>query len=105
MQRVGVTFSGYSEETAQEAIDLALAVGLLDIEVYVFVERDALAHLFPADRETLGRWRTLIDLCPARIFVEQGIHWAGAQPEFNVVAVSADERQRLKQSCDRLIQG
>ena len=105
MQRVGVTFSAYAEETAQEAIDLALAVGLLDIEVYVFVERGALPHLFPADRETLGRWRTLIDLCPARIFVDQDTNWAGAQPEFTIEAVSTAERQRLKQSCDRLIQG
>lgn len=105
MQRVGVVLSAYADATAQEAVDLALAIGLLDIEVYVFVEKAALAHLFPDTQEILGRWRTLMDLCPARIFVEQNIDWSGMQPVLAIEAMDADQLQSLKQSCDRILQG
>jgi len=105
MQRIGVYVAAYDERTAQETIDLALAAGLLEIEVWVFIAAEAAAHLSPADADTEGRWRTLLDFCPARVLIQQAASAPSIAHTITAEAVDAEQWQALQQQCDRMLLG
>lgn len=77
MKRVAVIVNSYSSTTAVETVDLALAFGLLEIEVAIVFKTAGLAHLRTADDALRGRWRTLVDFCPATLYA---LHQPGPQP-------------------------
>lgn len=68
MSPVGLVIDSWDSATAREAVDLALAVGLLEMDIHVFLLADGWRHLFPENDAVAGRWRTLVDYCPAVIF-------------------------------------
>ena len=106
MQRLGVYVAAYDPRTAQETVDLALAAGLLEIEVWVFIDTHALAHLNPADADTEGRWRTLLDFCPARVLIQQEADpTASASYRISAEPIEAEQWQALQQQCDRMLLG
>ena len=107
MRRVGVLVEGYTPRTALETVDLALAVGLLDIEVVVLLRGEGCRHLQMTDETVRGRWRTLLDYCPARLCV------AAASRPADIVTAAGVQTEELDNAafareiaaCDHILLG
>lgn len=101
MKPVVILVQAFRPETALEVADLALAFGLLDMPVQVVFTEGAEAHLRPSSEDLLGRWRTLLDFCPAQVFfcpgrtdgADAGLTGAG-QPAWPIAVATITDEQR-----------
>ncbi|GAB4189171.1 MAG: hypothetical protein Tsb002_15980 [Wenzhouxiangellaceae bacterium] len=105
--RVALRVDDYAAATAVEVVDLALAAGLLEVPVDVFFRAAGLRHLLTEDPELVGRWRTLLDFCPARLLVAAGEQqpWRDSALAEQVTLLPENEFEAQLQQCDHILQG
>ena len=105
--RVALRVDDYASATAVEVVDLALAVGLLEVPVDVFFHAAGVRHLLAGDAELLGRWRTLLDFCPARLLVAESEQqaWRESALAEAITLLPDNEFEAQLQQCDHILQG